>query len=73
MLARLYDGVECLDMSPLLVELMQESASIPFFPGLSTDTQRTVALVERLSLLPGVQSTARRRILQASLAQALAS
>ncbi len=73
MLARLYDGVECLDMSPLLVELMQESAPIPFFLGLSTETQRTGALVERLSRLSCVQSTARRRLLQAALAQALAS
>jgi ornithine carbamoyltransferase len=71
MLARLYDGVECLDTPPLLVELMQESAPIPFFLGLSTDTQRTAALVERLSHMPGAQSTARRRVLQASLAQAL--
>jgi ornithine carbamoyltransferase len=69
MLARLYDAVECLDMSPLLVELMQESADIPFFPGLSTDGPRTAALMERSRLLPN----ARRRILQASLAQTFTS
>ena len=37
LLSRLYDAVECLDMPPPPVELMQESADVPLFFGLSSD------------------------------------
>jgi ornithine carbamoyltransferase len=73
LLARLYDAVECLDMSPLLVELMQESANVPLFFGLSSETHRTATLAARMTRRSGRQSSARRRILQAALVQALAS
>jgi ornithine carbamoyltransferase len=73
LLSRLYDAVECLDMSPLLVELMQESANIPLFFGLSSDAQWTAALATRMSLRPGLPPNARRHMLQAALVQALPS
>lgn len=73
LLSRLYDAVECLDMSPLLVELMQESANIPLFFGLSSDAHWTVALAARMSRGCGLPSDARRAMLQAALVQALPS
>jgi ornithine carbamoyltransferase len=73
LLAKLYDAVECLDMPPLLVELMQESANVPLFFGLSSDAHWTATLSARMTRRSGLQSTARRRILQAALLQALSS
>ena len=73
LLSRLYDAVECLDMSPLLVELMQESANVPLFFGLSSDAHWTAALATRMSRRSGLPSSARRHMLQAALAQALPS
>jgi ornithine carbamoyltransferase len=73
LLSRLYDAVECLDMSPLLVELMQESADVPMFFGLSSELHRTAALATRMIHAAGQQSTARRHMLQAALVQALRS
>ena len=73
LLSRLYDAVECLDMSPLLVELMQESAGIPLFFGLSSDAHWTAALATRMTRRSGLQSSARRHMLQAALVQALPS
>jgi ornithine carbamoyltransferase len=71
LLSRLYDAVECLDMSPLLVELMQESAAVPVFFGLSSDDHWTATLATRMSRRAGLRSTARRYVLQAALVQAL--
>ena len=71
LLSRLYDAVECLDMSPLLVELMQESADVPLFFGLSSDEHWTGALATRMSHVAGPQSAARRHVLQAALVHAL--
>jgi ornithine carbamoyltransferase len=73
LLSRLYDAVECLDMSPLLVELMQESADVPLFFGLSSDVHWTATLATRMTRRSGLQSTARRHMLQAALVQALPS
>jgi ornithine carbamoyltransferase len=73
LLARLYDAVECLDMSPLLVELMQESADIPLFFGLSSDLHWTAALAAKMTRRSGLQSAGRRHMLQAALVQTLAS
>ena len=71
LLAKLYDAVECLTMPPLVVESMQASANVPVFLGLSSDTHRTAALAAGITPRPGEQPTARRRILQAALLQAL--
>jgi ornithine carbamoyltransferase len=73
LLSRLYDAVECLDMSPLLVELMQESANVPLFFGLSSDAHWTAALATRMSRRTGLPSSARRHMLQAALVRALRS
>ncbi len=73
LLTRLYDAVECLDMSPLLVELMQESAGIPLFFGLSSDVHLTATLATRMTRRSGLPSAARRHMLQAALIQALSS
>ena len=73
LLSRLYDAVECLDMSPLLVELMQESADVPLFFGLSSDVHWTAGLATRMPRRSGLRSTARRHMLQAALVQALPS
>ncbi len=73
LLSRLYDAVECLDMPPLLVELMQESADVPLFFGLSSDAHWTAALATRMIRRSGPQSSARRHMLQAALVQALPS
>lgn len=70
MLSRLYDAVECLDVPLLLVDLMRESTDIPFFFGLSTDAHRTAGLAARMNDRSGL---ARRRVLQAALARAMAS
>ena len=73
LLSRLYDAVECLDMSPLLVEVMQESANIPLFFGLSCDAHWTAALAARMTRGSGVPSDSRRHMLQAALIHALPS
>src|ERR1700712_258800 len=73
LLSRLYDAVECLDMSPLLIELLQESANVPLFSGLSSDAHWTAALATRMSRRSGLPSSARRAMLQAALSQALPS
>jgi ornithine carbamoyltransferase len=73
LLSRLYDAVECLDMPPLLVELMQESAGIPLFFGLSSDTHWTAMSAIRMARRSGLPSIARRCVLQAALIHALSS
>jgi ornithine carbamoyltransferase len=73
LLSRLYDAVECLDMSPLLVELMQEAANVPLFFGLSSDAHWTAALASRMTRRSGRSSSARRHMLQAALVQAVPS
>lgn len=73
LLSRLYDAVECLDMSPLLVELMQESAAVPLFFGLSSDAHWTADLATGIARHSGLTSIDRRHVLQAVLVQAIPS
>lgn len=73
LLSRLYDAVECLDMSPRLIESMRESADIPLFSGLSCEGHWTAALAARMTCPPGSESAARRSILQAVLVRTVRS
>ena len=72
LLSRLYDAVECIDMSPTLLQRLRASASIPVLVGGSTDVQHADALAAALMAEGHAAPDARRFALQALLIAALA-
>lgn len=72
MLGRLYDAVECQDLSSALVREVRKEAGIPVYDGVGLRHHATATLAE---LLDGSGSAADRRrfVLQAALLQTIAS
>ena len=72
MLGRLYDAVECQDLSPALVREVRKEAGIPVYDGVGLQHHATATLTE---LLDSSSSAADRRrfVLQAALLQTIAS
>jgi ornithine carbamoyltransferase len=72
LLSRLYDAVECIDMSPTLLHRLRGSASIPVLVGGSTDAPHVDALAAALMAEGHAAADAGRFALQALLIAALA-
>ncbi len=71
LLSRLYDAVECLDMTPALTDRLRRAASIPVLVGASTTPQDASLLTSMLIAEGSTAGDARRLGLQARLAIAL--
>ncbi len=72
MLGRLYDAVECQDLSPALVREVRKGAGIPVYDGVGLQHHPTAILIESLD---NSNSAADRRrfVLQAALLQTIAN
>ena len=72
MLGRLYDAVECQDLSPALVREVRKEAGIPVYDGVGLCHHATATLAE-LHDSSGSAADRRRFVLQAALLQTIAS
>jgi ornithine carbamoyltransferase len=70
MLGRLYDAVECLGMSPALVQQVGDAAGVPVYDGLASSRHPTAVLAQQLGG-DSSETDNRRFILQAVLLMSL--
>jgi ornithine carbamoyltransferase len=71
LLGRLYDGIECIGMSPDLVRRIGVAANVPVFEGLSSHDHPTALLAARLDPRRSIEDN-RCAVMQAVLIAALA-